>query len=366
MKSMQRNGSLDLVRAMAAFCVVVNHVIEHVYSFNYDSITALTTSDQKFCFALYILGRMGVPLFLLLTGYLLLAKEYDQAKIKHFYTHNFLQLLVVWEIWIIIYQVFICWFYEEPFDFSVYLLRALFLKNARLGHTWYIPMIIGMYLFLPFVSVALNKINGKLLAIFLVVSFIYIFVVPGINLFQNVYNTPTDMLVNSQLDMSFGGNVYGFYLILGYCFARYKDKIDKAFKQAIPVVAIGVLGFRMYLTTVRTQFMFYSIGYPNNVWYVWYDFMLMPICGGCIFLILNKIKLPKLIQRIVTELSVCSFGIYLVHYIMVKLSIRYLGDIAHKKLEVVALSFAIYFLAFVIIEIMSLIPHLGYIFMKKK
>lgn len=133
----QRDSNLDVIRALAAFCVVVNHAAESVYSMSMEQYQMIPHSSSAFYFAAFTFGRCGVPLFLLLSGYLLLPQSYDENKIKRFYKHNFLPMLGVWELWIFIYCVFLAWYYQMPFDVAQYIRRALFLEHAGLSHTWY-------------------------------------------------------------------------------------------------------------------------------------------------------------------------------------------------------------------------------------
>ena len=223
----QRNESLDVIRALAAFCVVVNHATEFVYSMNLEKFDGMTWSSRSFFFLAFTFGRIGVPLFLLLSGYLLLPRYYDAAGVKKFYKHNFLPMLGVWEIWVLIYCIFISWHYQEPFDMVQYIQKALLLRHAGLSHVWYMPMIIGMYLFLPYVANALHQMKGKLLAIFMLVVYAYCFVAPSVNLYQSVFQIFPEQLVSAQPDLSYGGNCYGLYVVLGYAIARYQDKIEE-------------------------------------------------------------------------------------------------------------------------------------------
>lgn len=227
----QRNESLDVIRALAAFCVVVNHAAEFVYSMNLEKFDGMTWSGRSFFFLAFTFGRIGVPLFLLLSGYLLLPRYYDAAGVKKFYKHNFLPMLGVWEIWVLIYCIFISWHDQKPFDLVEYIQKALLLRHAGLSHAWYMPMIIGMYLFLPYVANALHQIEGKLLGIFMLAVYAYCFVAPSVNLYQTVFQIFPDKLVSAQPDLSYGGNCYGLYLVLGYEIARYQGKIEAFFSR---------------------------------------------------------------------------------------------------------------------------------------
>ena len=73
-----RQPWLDMLRMIAILSVVLCHCIEGVYSFDVTSMQVLGTVKKSFAILMYTLGRVGgVPLFLMLSGYLLMGREYD-------------------------------------------------------------------------------------------------------------------------------------------------------------------------------------------------------------------------------------------------------------------------------------------------
>lgn len=53
----------------------------------------------------------------------------------------------------------------------------LFFKQTAMSHMWYMPVIIGIYLFIPFIANALNHTEIRSMYIPLMIAFIYLFVV---------------------------------------------------------------------------------------------------------------------------------------------------------------------------------------------
>lgn len=98
--------------------------------------------------------------FSFLTGYLFLGRRFDEEYTALFYKRNLLGLLITVEIWIILYHAFNAWFYQIPFNLNELLRNMLFLKATNMSHMWYIPAILGIYLFIPFVSRALSLWGG--------------------------------------------------------------------------------------------------------------------------------------------------------------------------------------------------------------
>ena len=91
---------------------------------------------------------------MLLSGYLLLDREYNKDRIIKFWKRNMMGLLISTEIWIFIYYIFVCWLYKQKLQIDEIVPRLLFFKNANANHLWYMGQIIGIYLFLLITNTA--------------------------------------------------------------------------------------------------------------------------------------------------------------------------------------------------------------------
>ena len=63
------------------------------------------------------------------------------------------------------------------FDFDMLIRDLLFLKTNQMGNMWYMPMIIGVYVALPFVANAIRNIETKALAVPFVLLGVSVFAV---------------------------------------------------------------------------------------------------------------------------------------------------------------------------------------------
>jgi len=174
----ERVFSLDVLRAFAILSVVLCHATESYFSaksapnFTQECATLLG-------FTLFTIGRLGVPIFLFLTGYLLFTKHYDFEAGKRFYKRNLLGLFITIEIWVVIYAIFLK-FFGKDMSLLIYIKDAIFIENVKLSHYWYIPMILGLYMIIPMLSNMLNSTDKRLFFLPLALGFFYIFMVPFI------------------------------------------------------------------------------------------------------------------------------------------------------------------------------------------
>lgn len=158
-----RNVGLDIVRSVAIMLVVVNHVIEKVYPMNI-SLSEYSIQAQIFAYSIFSLGRLGVPLFLFLTGSLVLKKSYDSESCIKFWKDKWFPMLMTWELWIILYNVFNSWNnIHTILDITSIFRQMIFLEKVPIGASWYMPVILGIYIFIPFVSSVVQKFEWKIL-----------------------------------------------------------------------------------------------------------------------------------------------------------------------------------------------------------
>lgn len=92
----KRIVSLDILRTIAILDVLLVHCTESVYPMNNPTLLSYSILSQFLAISLFTLGRLGVPIFFFISGYLLLDKDYKNGGCSHFivdiYFHYFLHL----------------------------------------------------------------------------------------------------------------------------------------------------------------------------------------------------------------------------------------------------------------------------------
>ena len=103
----KRNIKLDVARTFAILCVILCHSVETLYNFTPQGWKVLSNQSRIFMFATFTIGRLGVPIFLFLSGALLLKKNIESdVDVINFYKKSWLPLFIVNECWVIIYNIF--------------------------------------------------------------------------------------------------------------------------------------------------------------------------------------------------------------------------------------------------------------------
>lgn len=346
----KRIAWLDFARSLAIFSVVVVHSLEMVYKLEFNDMMKIGEVSLIFRDVVFTFGRTGVPIFLALTGFLLLDRDFSTSdKILKFYKKNLLPLWLTTVIWIVIYFIAGVLKGTMEADFVGLLKDVLFLRTYLMGHMWYMPMIIGMYVALPFVSNAIKNISSKVLAIpYCIVLFLY-FVFSLISVLENSFGF--DLELERKLDTTFLGGTYGVYIIFGLFCKRGDLK-----KIKTPVVwAISALGF------VFTAFMIWLSNSRGYDFHLWYDFPGIFLASMFAFEGFSRMKLEskaaKLATPLVTQISVVSLGMYFIHKPIINdISSFIVGLGFGRGISLVILVAVAFVSSFVIAFIISKIP----------
>lgn len=300
-----RLAKLDYIRCLAILLVVFCHCNERLFG-KIPAPQLRITLSYSFFFAL---GRMGVPLFLFLTGSLVLSKLVKgKDDVASFYRRKLFPLAVSAVLCTAFYYVRSIFILEQPFDFSQALRVLLLLENCPCAVLWYLPMIIGIYIALPFVAVAFRKFSFRSFSLPLGILLVVQFVLPFISNLS-VVSGFSPIPGNSALDISFLGGAYGFYIIFGYFVQSGAFDISN---NSRVILAAGVSSY-LFLAVMLFISTVFRRGYA-----IWYSDLPLLIASCSLYLLLfNFLRLNHC--HVIELVSRASFGIYLVHYAVIDL-----------------------------------------------
>lgn len=303
--------SLDLIRILAATLVIIVHT-KGVF---FDK----QLNPEIFAF-FWVIGTIGVPLFVILTGYLMLPRNFDKDDYLSRYLHrNFLPLLISFECWNLLWFLFdkIPFFtlYKNPMGIKwATTVKAAFFIGDTNSALWYLPMTIALYLGIPIVSYVLKEISNKayitVLSIALIISGT---IIPTTALIAQVFGYYPH--IHSVLKMNvFGASVWGesvwmIYVIAGYIIYKGKLRNLGTWKLLFFGIFIPLLPF--YFIQLRN---IYGLGPDIHS----YDLIFVVIPSISLFEILNRIepffeKASLSFKKCLTYVSQASFTIYMLH-----------------------------------------------------
>lgn len=298
---------LDIARCLAILSVLLVHSAESGYSLAFEELAGLGIPSACFRVICFTAGRLGVPLFLAISGYLLLDRDFSTSKkIIKFYKSNLFPLLLTVEIWVVLYYFSQVLFNSQTFELRNLIDNMLFMRANEFSHFWYMPMIIGLYIAIPFIARAIKGIEAKALLVPFAAVFIVVFAVNTLNAYYNMFDIET---LSPRVDVSFLGGNYGFYLLLGFlckkgCFKKIKS---------VPLV----IGFLLSCAFCCFTLLFaVKKGYD---YHLWYNFIGVLFATVCLFELLSRIEIKgnskavRAFAYCASILSQLSLGIYFIH-----------------------------------------------------
>ena len=152
-----RNYSLDLLRVIACYLVIQQHASEFYYIG--EGGTVVTGSNTFWIGIITTLCRSSVPLFVMLSGFLLLPM---QDKISTFFRKRFTRIVYPFIAWCVLYAGY--YVLSRGDSFSQMALNILHIPvnfGCEIGHLWYIYMLIGLYLVTPIISPWLQQASKR-------------------------------------------------------------------------------------------------------------------------------------------------------------------------------------------------------------
>lgn len=317
---------LDVVRFIAMFTVVCCHCTD---PFNFYPGTAPNIGEIKLWGAIYgSVLRPCVPLFVMITGALLLPVRGDAST---FYKKRIPRVFYPFLIWSVLYNLFpwitgllglnpqiILDFFpyageevmQQSFSVSLeYILMIPFNFSILAVHMWYIYLLIGLYLYLPVFSAWVEKASERAKLMFLLAW--------GVTLLLPYYYQSVSNYLWGTCSWNSFGMLYAFagfngYLLLGHYLKNLEWSLKKTLTIGIPMFAVGYavtfLGFR-HITALPE--------YTDEMLELFFTYCSLNVVMMTIpvFMLAKKVKVnSERMKKALANLTVCGFGIYMIHY----------------------------------------------------
>lgn len=287
MKS-ERKFGLDLIRAIAICSIMLVHFISFSGGVGRD-----LRSISWVCYAfIRYFSAIGVPLFLLLTGFLQTGRNADK---KHY--SSIIPVLVSYFVISIINVLTESIAFNK--DFSLYKF-VVSLFDFEYGYAWYVEMYLGLFLIIPFLNILYRNID-KLQKLLLIGTLSFITFIPSALQYFRIADTTLELVPD------FFMNLYPLSLyFIGAYIGEYKPTPKK-------LICFCVLG----LTLIFEVALCYFGSSTEYAWWLFNNNASLPhiICAVSLFLALWNVGEIRFIKTPVTWVSKASFEMYLISYI---------------------------------------------------
>lgn len=345
---------LDVIRAIAILLVLVSHSTLLLFPENNNTLLTI----------IRFLGTIGVDIFFVLSGYLiggLLLKQISKKKtafkdFTYFWIRRWFRTLPNYFLILVLNILLYFVLYNEIIDGIEYFI--VFLQNFSTPHpdffteSWSLSIEEYAYIIGPLIlfalSLFLKNISKEKLYIFMIL--IILITITCFRIYYH-YNNTIDIYENWSQNIRkvviyrLDSIYYGF---IGSYFALNFSSIWQRYKSLF--FSIGIL---LFLGT--HVFIFINDLQPDN-FSLFFNIFYLPIVSISILLlfpVFSNWKKGKVLKHQITSISILSYGVYLINYSLVLLTIKYFIDIDEvtffvKLIILVLYWYVTFFLAFVL------------------
>lgn len=305
----QRDYNIDLLRCVCCFFIVAIHGTP---SYTVGDSIGLTNG---YGLIVQSLVRVGVPVFLMISGYYLLNEEVANpvktfcrrviSVVIPFLFYGFINYLAMYRGWELSAQTIK--------DF-IYLAVT---NNKGVGyHTWYVYAILGVYIFAPFLTVLFNNIYGRQAVcaiVFLIFLQAYVIYLP---LIQSKHPDIHELFYISGIGWVLT------YFILGGLVRRVEKQIKALYALTLTVVGYCLTMLALYFSS--KSFNLQPAGAGLN--------MLVFSIG--FFLLFTRVTISGVrTKKVIGFISNHSLGCYLIHTMFL---VKFLTYAYESKLSAIA------------------------------
>lgn len=282
----RRHYWADIIRIVAIYMVLAGHSSDLNFSGNINDLINLIP------FAIF---KTGVPLFIMLSGALLLNKKEEYL---FFYNKRVKRYILPWLFWSMVTAIF--------YTFNGSFLNSTFFeifKTAFLSY-WFLPMLSCLYLLTPLIRKFLDHIRYQDLAFLLIIWFL------SVSLLPFTINSPAFPLFIDNSLLTQTVRFSGYYL-MGYFLTKFKVWEKFSTMLLVTLISTGIIYILLSTRHNPSGELYFNYHSPGVILESTAGFALL------IKSVQSHIKLLSgYIYKIILSMSGASFGIYLSHLIV--------------------------------------------------
>lgn len=302
-----RDPALDIIRCIALLSVICVHFFLNT-SFYDDTVAGMHMLVMTVMRSSFLIC---VPLFLMLTGYLVQSKEPN----KKYY------LKITRILYVYLVTSLICGL------FGIYFLGIYTVPGAILGvlsyetahYAWYIEMYLGFFLLIPFLNTMYDGLQTQKKKQLLLASLLLLTALPSVLNIYNLYALfdlswwamPSQSPNCVKIVPDWWANLYPVtYFFLGKYLREYSVKYKPGQIAVCSILVFLFAGIFNYYRCYGNVF----------IWGPWQEYNSLLVTAQsvlvfCFFLKLDCSRLPSAVKKVFAKISDISLGAYLISWI---------------------------------------------------
>lgn len=349
-KTNKRYFGIDLIRVVACFLVMQTHAGEIYYI---EDNGDLIRNEKNIWPGIFnSLARVCVPLFVMISGYLLLPMKTDYST---FLKKRFTRVSFPFIAFCIFYDIY--YYIRGVIDVKTMLINIpkIFINyGSELGHLWFMYMIMGVYLLIPIFSPWIKSAKKEhfyfYFVIWLISSFSCYIHLAFPQIWGEVYWN------NNTVVQGFIGD-FG-YAVLG-AFIKLHLKEKNLYILGIILYLIGS-GFTMFGFLYKRE----EATTCEEIEVTWkFDSINVVIATFGVFLLLRKVECKnEKVVKIFNDIALKSYGMYLIHIFFLQF-FKYVFDAPNQfpLWCIFVIAILTFITSYLVIKALSYIPYSQYI-----
>lgn len=248
----------------------------------------------------------AVPLFFMISGITLLNFT-NRESIGTFYRKRFTKILIPLVLWGQIYLFARAWFTRSSLPTGQEIFAVLLAPNTVGVTLWYLEALIGVYLVLPIFSYALRGVGEHKIRLAWLMALL--------GLFLPVLTTSLQK-INPHFMPEFSAPIVGY---VGFCFLGYALANTKlTLPWRLMIYMLGILGLLAHILGGP----YLAINYPGLEG-IATSYLSLPTTfwASAVFVFFKSLPLTHLPEKVQTglhKLSALTFGVYLIHLLIIQ------------------------------------------------
>lgn len=338
----------DIARIAAAFTVVLLHTS------GIRAVTGDVYSSKFFWVALFdAFARWSVPLFIMMSGMLFLKKE-KRIDIKRLWKKNILRLVTAFIFWSYLYNLYSAYI-TKGLKAEIFLTA---LKNTPNGamHLWFMFIIIGLYIVLPFIKRMTDSMTKREAEYFLILNLILTFIPKTLSSFE-IFEPIIGYI--DKFEICYAAGYVGLF-VAGWYIDSFEHK--KTFRIGVYIAAIAAYAYMLIMTVYSSR----ESGRLNDEFMSFKSLSAYLMAFGVLMFFKYALKNKKFKPRTLSNIahwSKYTFGVYLVHEMIINFvsgkGLEILPDLPCLGIPIEAA--AVFAASFLISAVIDLFPFGKYI-----
>ena len=307
MNDKQRIVFLDWLRAAACLMVFLVHACECVYSNDYSFSIPSETARWAIGLIQGFVRPIAVPLFLMASAYLLVPVTRSTGD---FLRKRFARVGIPFVVFLFLYAFLPALWGEFTWaEAWANVKQAGINFIPRESHLWFVYMMLGLYLIMPVISPWLQKVGKKEEGFFIG---LWAFTL-CLYLFRHFFGPVFGECWWNPYPFFYYVSGFVGYIVLGHYIKEHIHwSTRKTCLVCIPVL-VACYAFQVWRFYQRS----FMVDTPAELeMHLQNDTILAGIMSTCVFLLFKCIKTPGRSYGLVKKVSQASYGMYLMHMLM--------------------------------------------------